>query len=242
MGALVLTASCRGRMRVFYPRKFLAWCHLFTICPVIQTSFGDLFRLISTLSNDLDILRRIISFYLLWCLANYATSAKCVLLWIDFLVYTFLISAYKTVAYAMCPRDYVSGWRPVWFCWGFQFVGPVASGVTPPAAGLIALNMVQLPVRWSGSIRVNAWWNRWRDMIAMHAAISSWAYSRLTAVLLGACSYAKWSIFLAITIMYITANIYIYVYPKYIYIWIPKKLNSLLGSDEKYHSSRLIRK
>ena len=111
----------------------------------------------------------------------------------------------------MCSRDYVSGWRPVWFCWGFQSVCPMASGVTSPAEGLIALNMVQLPARWSGSIRVNAWWNRWRDVIAVHAAISSWAYSRLTAVLLGACSYAKWSIFWAITMMYITVYIYIYV-------------------------------
>ena len=54
-----------------------------------------------------------------------------------------------------------------------------ALGLWPPGSlirqrGLIALNMVQLTARWSGSIRVNAWWNRWRDVIAMHAAISSW--------------------------------------------------------------------
>ena len=42
------------------------------------------------------------------------------------------------------------------------------------------------------------------------------AYSRLTAVLLGACSYAKWSIFWAITIMYITVYIYIYIYMFYL--------------------------
>ena len=44
--------------------------------------------------------------------------------------------------------------------------------------------MVPLPARWSGSIWVNAWWNRWRDVIAVSAAISSrdifWAHCSLT--------------------------------------------------------------
>ena len=127
-------------------------------------------------------------FYLLWCVTNNATSANSVLLWIAFLVYTFLISAYERVAYAMFHRDYVNGCRPVLRqrgCWTWSHCQRGDLG----------------RYGWMRDEIGGGTWSQWVPP-SVHGT-----YSGLAAVLLGARSYAKLSIVWVIAIMYITVHI-----------------------------------